>query len=215
MFAVALLCACDTAATSPDAVDAERVVDDCARKTAAQCAEVPRCVVLHAHELSTSRACLEPRTAVGCMAAGSSCDDALSYARAPDGGEWVFANTCIVEGWEAFQPAAQDVGAWEACGADIAPSVTDCPALSPEACASASGCRVLHARPYDAEQRCAGELQGVGCMSADTACDLSVTYARDTAGRAFRFGSACVPEAWSTFEPSPDPGNVPACGRTP
>jgi hypothetical protein len=54
--------------------------------------------------------CVLPVEKVGCMSADAACDDAITFARAPDNTLWWFMDTCIPDGWtsEPYPPGLSE-----------------------------------------------------------------------------------------------------------
>jgi hypothetical protein len=88
-------------------VAAERgpaAVDGCAALGPEACAARADCTVVQARPADPALRCLHPTLPVGCRAASRGCDDALTFAVAPDGRCFRLPDTCLPAGFAS--PAA-------------------------------------------------------------------------------------------------------------
>lgn len=72
------------------------------------------CVAISGRSLDDAGVCSEKAT-VGCRAKKTSCDEALTYAKAWDGRLWQFPTRCTPNGWPVVEFEAGAPEAWSRC----------------------------------------------------------------------------------------------------
>lgn len=190
----------------------------CASRPLETCADDAGCLVLTAMNYDVANSCRYRSEPVACAEAGPGCGDALTYATDPTGRTWLFPDTCIPEGWQAFQECQADRDAAEGpwCLEDPEPEDPEpedpepedpepevpegaCSDLPLDGCTDA-GCRVVAAIRYEASEGCRYPSEPVACIEAGTGCADALGYATDPDGRTWLFGDLCIPDGWQLFQ---------------
>jgi hypothetical protein len=70
------------------------------------CTRSSECAVVMAGAVEDS-GCWSPPVVVGCISANRTCGDGYTYARDPNGKEWMFGSTCIPHSWAITEPGAR------------------------------------------------------------------------------------------------------------
>ncbi len=94
--------------------------DECYAYATGRCAETPKCAVISGRSVTfadTGGGCYDggAATAFGCHDAGEGCDEAETWAVAPDGTCVLFPSRCTPTGW-TVGPTAEVCGATSAIG---------------------------------------------------------------------------------------------------
>ncbi len=190
-------------AEAADTADTGEIALDCSQLSADECAGNDLCWSIMGYPLDIFEddMCYEvgDPAAVGCMSVDVGCGDAITYATAPDGSEYMFMDTCTPAGWGAGPDLSMFV---EGC----APvSADDCIARSIDECISDDACtHIFGARRVEANDEACYELEPmepVGCMSAGDVCEPVVLNAADpSSGMCYQFNSGCTPAEWGTCD---------------
>jgi hypothetical protein len=80
------------------------VTNGCAALAPEACAARSDCTVVQAQQADTGGRCLRPALPVGCRPAAQGCDDAHSFAQAPDGRCFRLPDTCLPAGFVSPPP---------------------------------------------------------------------------------------------------------------
>jgi hypothetical protein len=88
----------------------------------------------------------------------------------------------------------------------------ECLSKAVDQCGADPFCREIRASRLNRARTCTKEPEAVGCTRATQACNQEFTYAADSRGDCWIFGSSCVPTGWRiTPECTPPPMQIGVC----
>jgi len=168
---------------------------DCTTLDVTACEAEKECVVLSADHVDEERVCKISHEKVGCMNGDTACDEAMTWARDPDGGLWYFSNGCLPTGWTyAHDIDFSEPYEGQECTITIDPVA--CHAQDEAACATRDDCEGYYARRVHTDDDCADEATFVACGDKQDVCADQSTMGKDADDDLWIFPTRCLPDAW-------------------